>query len=163
MFGERDDNIGPRVTMEQLQNEIDNLEILGPVGISPKLFDAWLCDNSAYIVMERVNGITLEDYYSQKKLVSTELANMIRDTILTMHSMGVIHGDLHGENIIISHRNDNIQVKLIDFGQSYMVGNEPWYDKYRENFYTWDLRFLRDYKIDNGNYLSEWIKNQMHH
>lgn len=73
-------------------------------------------NNTAYIVMEYINGITLQEYLKQKgKLTQNEtLAIMmpIMRSLEKVHTQGLIHRDISPSNIMLKAD----QVKLIDFG-----------------------------------------------
>ena len=73
-------------------------------------------NNTAYIVMEYINGITLQEYLKQKgKLAQNEtLAIMmpIMRSLEKVHTQGLIHRDISPSNIMLKAD----QVKLIDFG-----------------------------------------------
>lgn len=86
----------------------------GIVGI----YDFFLTNNTAYIVMEFLNGMSLYRFIQGRggRLHLNETLNIMRpvlDTLLHLHQHGVIHKDISPENIQIV---DNRRIKLIDFG-----------------------------------------------
>lgn len=86
----------------------------GIVGIH----DFFLTNNTAYIVMEYLNGMSLHRFIQGRggRLHITETLNIMRpviETLLRLHQHGVIHKDISPENIQIV---DNKKIKLIDFG-----------------------------------------------
>lgn len=78
--------------------------------------------NNYKIIMEHINGQTVNDYLTNIKDKQddngklTELLTNIGAVVGKMHSLGVFHGDLTTSNIIL--KEDNTLV-LIDFGLSH--------------------------------------------
>lgn len=68
--------------------------------------------NKNAVIMEKYPIILLE-YYDEWKY-----KDKIKHLINTLHKIEIIHGDLHANNIVINP--ENKQVKLIDFGKSFM-------------------------------------------
>ena len=74
-------------------------------------------NNTAYIVMEFLDGVTLKDYLGNAGKLSWErtmsLMNPILDSMSRIHAYNVIHRDISPDNIMVT---GNGQVKLLDFG-----------------------------------------------
>lgn len=70
------------------------------------------------IVMEYVNGTTLNDYLATNPSLQSRkrIIAQLLDAVRYLHIKGVVHNDLKPENILISNKGEN--VKLIDFGLS---------------------------------------------
>lgn len=86
----------------------------GIVGI----YDFFLTNNTAYIVMEYLDGMSLHRFIHGRggRLHINETLNIMRpvlETLLRLHQHGVIHKDISPENIQIV---NNRKIKLIDFG-----------------------------------------------
>ncbi|PIF60055.1 lipopolysaccharide core heptose(II) kinase RfaY [Flavobacterium sp. 2] len=68
---------------------------------------------SQCIIMEYIEGVTLEKVYSNK--ISKEdcliIGNQIINGLKHIHSQGLVHGDLHDNNIMVTNTNS---VKVID-------------------------------------------------
>ena len=65
------------------------------------------------VVMELINGITLDEMLKGKKLSGQEVKNYgigIINGLIQIQNQGMAHGDLHSENIMI----ENGNVKIID-------------------------------------------------
>ena len=82
------------------------------------LHDFFLTNNTAYIVMEYLNGMTLHKFINGRggRLHMTETLNIMRPVIeilLLLHQNGIIHKDISPENIQIV---NNKVIKLIDLG-----------------------------------------------
>lgn len=76
------------------------------------------CNNTAYIVMEYVPGLSLKKYMKQQKTPFTESAALtlmwpILMALQSMHQKGLIHRDVSPENLM--YRPDHT-LTLIDFG-----------------------------------------------
>ncbi|MFI3328317.1 MAG: serine/threonine-protein kinase [Rikenellaceae bacterium] len=71
------------------------------------------------IVLEYVDGVTLEQFAGRSHISSVVINNIIQqlcDALYYIHSKQVVHRDLKPQNILITHNGAN--VKLIDFGFS---------------------------------------------
>ncbi|MFZ1888863.1 MAG: serine/threonine-protein kinase [Candidatus Binataceae bacterium] len=101
------------------QREADMLATLSNEHI-PRVFDRFSEENRHYLVMEYIEGQTLEDRLRENdgKLPEGEvidIALQICDTLAYLHSLSppVIYRDLKPSNVMLT---ANGQVKLIDFG-----------------------------------------------
>lgn len=75
-------------------------------------------NNTAYIVMEYLDGISLKEYINRSGgLISLnetlEIIRPILDALLEVHSQGMIHRDISPDNIFIT---KDKRIKLLDFG-----------------------------------------------
>ncbi len=71
------------------------------------------------ILLEYIDGVSLDKYLAQNKLSETEIKHIVIqlcDALSYTHHKQIIHRDLKPQNILITHNGAN--VKLIDFGLS---------------------------------------------
>lgn len=74
-------------------------------------------NNTAYIVMEYVDGTTFKELVAQKggKIPAAELLSMVEPlfgALESMHALGLIHRDISPDNLML----ENGMVRLLDFG-----------------------------------------------
>ncbi len=74
-------------------------------------------NNTAYIVMEYLDGITLKEYIAENGVLSPEdileLMAPVLESLDEVHKQGLIHRDISPDNIMLL---KNGKVKLMDFG-----------------------------------------------
>lgn len=88
--------------------------------------DFFSAKNTAYIVMEFLDGKSLKKYLDEKggKLPYQEVFNLARpimESLVIVHKTGLVHRDISPDNIIITKGNF---VKLIDFGAAKMSNSD---------------------------------------
>ncbi|MDV3428439.1 MAG: protein kinase, partial [Bacillota bacterium] len=82
-------------------------------------------NNTAYIVMPYLEGITLKEYIENEggKISYNKALDImlpVTDALIEVHAAGMLHRDISPENIFIT---DSGQVKLLDFGAArYSMG-----------------------------------------
>ncbi len=84
----------------------------GIVGV----YDFFEANNTAYIVMEYVNGCTLDRFYKEKQIDDISLFNRlvpVMDALQALHKEGILHRDISPDNIMVD-KEENF--KLLDFG-----------------------------------------------
>ncbi|MBQ6381234.1 MAG: serine/threonine protein kinase [Clostridia bacterium] len=78
--------------------------------------DFFVENNTAYIIMEYLDGITLENYLIKNGVMKDReilrLLTPVMEALIKIHAQGLIHRDISPENIMV---NSN-SVKLLDFG-----------------------------------------------
>ena len=109
-------------------NEIKILKTVDHPNII-QLFDCYYDSNYYYIIEEYCSGGDLFDYLHRQKYFSEKKASIILKQLLSainhLHKKKLIHRDLKPENIVFikTKNNDDLFVKLIDFGTSTSTKN----------------------------------------
>ena len=91
------------------------------------IFDCILENNTAYIIMEYLDGQNLEDYARSKphgKLQLDEAISIIGnvlDGLDRVHKKGIVHRDIKPKNIVLTKKGE---VKIIDFGAARFYATE---------------------------------------
>lgn len=88
-----------------------------------KFNEVFEANNTAYYVMEYLNGVTLEQFVQQRGRLSGEeaetLLRPIAEAVSILHTKKLTHYDIKPQNIIITTNEDGIlRPVLIDFGLS---------------------------------------------
>lgn len=80
-------------------------------------YDFFEENNTAYMVMEYLEGCTLKEYLESKKNMDDEMMVQVTFSVMealeTIHKAGFVHRDVSPDNIFIC---NDLSVKLIDFG-----------------------------------------------
>ena len=104
--------------LRRFQRESHLLAELQGVPNIVKVMDFFSENGTAYIVMEYVRGVPVDQWAEEKKLSAQEILTLMRpvmDSLVQTHQQGVIHRDLTPANILIS---EDGSPKLIDFGSA---------------------------------------------
>jgi serine/threonine protein kinase len=132
----KEDNERARQQFKSYEREVETARQLQNQRFQymPKYYDAFECDGKAYIVMQKMDG-TLSNYlqeladdptHTADSLVSdyTVMTNKISKMVVLMHRCGVMHNDLHINNILYKttglEQND-VLLTICDFGSSSTV------------------------------------------
>lgn len=90
-----------------------------------RIYDHIYTNETAYIVMEYLEGITLSKYIEDNKKIApkkaVEMLMPIMKSLEEVHKEGIIHRDIAPDNIIVL--NDG-RCKLIDFGAARVTANQ---------------------------------------
>lgn len=95
----------------------------------PNVFEFFEANGTAYIVMELLSGIALNDYLSESggridRDFALLITNEVGNALCSLHEQKIIHRDVAPDNIYIS-SGDEIKVKLLDLGAAKLSdGNE---------------------------------------
>ena len=93
-----------------------------------ELYGVYETENSLYLSMEEVQGITLDTFLKRNKQTTISQRRKIMKGLLNglkeLTKQKIIHRDLKPENIIVSENIEN--VKIVDFGLATFI-DEPKY------------------------------------
>src|SRR5258706_6328924 len=85
-----------------------------------KVLDGGATDTGRpFFVMELVRGIKITDYCDQNNLPTNERLELFIQVCLAIqhaHQKGIIHRDIKPSNILVTHHDDVVVPKVIDFG-----------------------------------------------
>lgn len=150
--------LGQCYSVEKFYREVWAQNMASTVGVAPKIVESYVTDKEAVIVMERVFGQTVDtvnqrnvsSVKSEKSLIgkAARLAKEIGKSLTALHSLKIVHGDSHIQNMIVDERTG--RVKLIDFGRVRFVGLDDTDTeediRAMNRDYTWAVQtFLHDY------------------
>ena len=124
-----------------------------------RVYDAGKLGEYFYAVFEFVEGITCKQWHWEYKpnlLTRLNLASSIMHSVFSLYRRGIIHGDLHSENILVMEPNLRYLqhsviyspvYKIIDFGTSYF-SPEGYSEKRHWNiFKSTIIELLRPFNI----------------
>lgn len=84
-----------------------------------KIFDSFVENETAYIIMEYLDGETLSEYLNRNQTMSeddaVDMLMPVMQSLQIVHEAGILHRDIAPDNIFITKTGE---IKLIDFGAS---------------------------------------------
>ena len=97
--------------------EAQSIAEFGKANDIVNVFDYFEENNTAYIVMEYIDGVLLKDYLEKQGALSPDIAMTIIEPVVEalkkIHASGIIHRDISPDNIFIAGEDS---VKVFDFG-----------------------------------------------
>ena len=105
---------------ERFLAEARNMARFGSHRSIPNVFEFFEENNTAYIVMELLKGVALNDYLNQEGGTididfALMIANEVGNALKSMHELNIIHRDVAPDNIYLCSGKD-IKIKLMDLG-----------------------------------------------
>ena len=133
-LAEQKEPIRRRVAIKLIKPGMDSAQVLARFGLErqalavmshptiAKVLDAGTTERGQpYFVMECVEGIPIDDYCDHHRLSLEERIGIFQQVcqgVQHAHQKGVLHRDLKPGNILISRKNDEHLVKIIEFGMA---------------------------------------------
>jgi len=109
--------------LSTLKEKIDKIE----TDNIPKIYEVCKENGFIYYTMKFVEGIQLSEVLNNKDPMDINIAipllNSIYQTLEKIHSKQIFHADINPSNIIISKKNNEIKLYLIDFDYIYLINN----------------------------------------
>jgi len=138
---------------------------VGKEKIGPKMYDIhFIYDKQLnklfnIIIMEHIDGVTLETYIKNNSLNAIQI-KQLETTINKLHKMGIVHGDIHDNNILVISNNKTIRFCIIDYGyaanKKKIINNQIDFNKqrlkmiYSNNKYKPNILITVTHLIDNN-------------
>ena len=138
------------VDKNEFLNEIEVLKTVDHPNII-KLFDCYFDRNFYYMVEEYCSGGDLFDYIQEEKCFNEKKAKIIFKQLLSavnhLHKKNIVHRDLKPENIVFikTNNNDDIFIKIIDFGASIAFKGQNLQQELGTIYYIAPEVFMSDY------------------
>ncbi|CAN6300282.1 unnamed protein product [Urochloa humidicola] len=101
--------------VEDVRREIQIMHYLSGQKNIVTIKDAYEDGEAVHIVMELCEGGEQGNYSEQK---AAQMMRIIVGIIENCHSLGVMHRDLKPENFLLQDKDDDLSIKVIDFGLS---------------------------------------------
>lgn len=120
----KDEFLGNKEFIRRFKNESKAIAVLSHPNIV-KVYDVSFGTKIQYIVMEYIDGTTLKEYISSRKVINWKDALYFVKQILSAlnhaHNKGVIHRDIKPQNIMLL---KDGTIKVTDFGIARFSSNE---------------------------------------
>jgi serine/threonine-protein kinase len=87
------------------------------------IYDYGAVGEGAYLVMERIYGVTLREEIDGGPMAPAALAvrfDQLLDGLSVAHGNRIVHRDLKPENVLVQDRDNSLNVKIVDFGLAKM-------------------------------------------
>ena len=108
--------------------EARNMAKFGSHRSIPNVFEYFEANGTAYIVMELLTGVPLNEYLREHggkvdKDFAIYVANEVGKALCSLHEKGIIHRDVAPDNIFITNDTET-RVKLLDLGAAKLADDE---------------------------------------
>jgi len=129
-------------SIEIWDNEVKLATLAGTLGVGPKVYKSFLCtrqdETIGILVMDIIRGEKLSEWRKNASEADLLTANtLVKSALQKLHSVGIIHHDLHMGNVLIvpaSKKGGVSAVYIVDFGMANLVSDLQQHDL--EDLYT---------------------------
>ena len=136
--------INRRDNRSSIMREINFMTKAAAKAVTPKIYNAKFCEYNGkkyvFLVIEKYGEGTLEDLFSafnnmnfrrqKNNSILQDVGEKITNLLDNLYSIGIIHGDLHAQNILYRlTKSGKIYLKIIDFGYSKIINNNENYNR----------------------------------
>ena len=108
-----------REIIDRFVGECRALSLMNHEGIA-RIYDARVTDDNApYLVMEAIDGISLDQYWARSQVsigVKIGVFAQVCRALTHAHSQGIIHRDIKPSNVLVTNAEVAPRTKIIDFG-----------------------------------------------
>lgn len=118
------DDSGKKEYDYRMKRFLEEARTMARFGVHPNVINVhefFEANNTAYIVMDYLDGSSVASYLKKNKMIETGLAIFIIKEVCkavkTLHAQGVIHRDIAPDNIFLCN-GEEFKVKLLDLGSS---------------------------------------------
>ncbi len=117
-----------QINMQRFIEEGKNLATFTGDAHIVNVYDTFEDNNTAYIVMEYLDGMTLKQYLQQnggtlQQDFALSVLQGILQGIKSVHMKGIIHRDISPDNIYVL---KDARIKILDFGAARFTAKEEW-------------------------------------
>ena len=137
--GDEDSEYCKENLRECLENEYELAKKAAKLGVSPKVYDTYICkvsETEFYNVtfMENIAGVTYNEWMDSQpplKDINT-VNNLIIKKIKKLQENNIMHSDIHGANMKVIKKNGKFDVVILDFGKAKTAGSLTTQRHFRE-------------------------------
>lgn len=118
---------GLKECLESWASEVKFARLCGSQGVGPVVHDAFICEHGlkqyGVIVMDMIeDGVTLYEWRKTASEARVQAAEaLLRKKLAKVHASGLIHGDLHSNNVMVvsdKKRGTVKDVLILDYGRT---------------------------------------------
>jgi hypothetical protein len=134
------------VKPEKLREEAENQLYASSYGLAPRVYDAFICDDEAFLITDRIDTnvpkyiSSFEKGSERQKDALNYIKEKVKQLLTDSNDAGILHTDRHIDNImIILNGTDYPDVTMIDWDAAKYIELDQ--DKLNDILYKMDLTF----------------------